>query len=181
MWTLVASLRYASLLSSLKKTLPGYSPDFSWNMREKSLPAPLFGMFNSFGFTGSRFIDLFFLPALFTHRPQDIENTIEIRGRDLISGLPKNIVVNSAEMKEALQECVNDIAECAHSVLEKTPPELAADIADKGIVMTGGGALLDGLDKLIQEYTKVPVYVAEDSVSCVAFGTGKVLDYIPEK
>lgn len=111
----------------------------------------------------------------------DIENTIEIRGRDLICGLPKNIVVNSVEMKEALQECVNAIAECAHSVLEKTPPELAADIADKGIVMTGGGALLDGLDKLVQEYTKVPVRVAEDSISCVAFGTGKVLDYIPEK
>lgn len=106
------------------------------------------------------------------------EKTMEIRGRDLITGLPKNITVSSKEMREALSEAVNAIAECTHTVLEKTPPELAADIADKGIIMTGGGALLNGLDKLIQEYTKVPVYVAEDSISCVAFGTGKVLDYI---
>ncbi|KYH34902.1 Rod shape-determining protein MreB [Clostridium tepidiprofundi DSM 19306] len=102
--------------------------------------------------------------------------TKEIRGRDLITGLPKNIEVTSEEMREALSEAVNAIAECTHSVLEKTPPELAADISDKGIVMTGGGALLNGLDKLIQEYTKVPVYVAEDSISCVALGTGKALE-----
>ncbi len=81
-------------------------------------------------------------------------------------------------MEEALKEAVTSIAECAHSVLEKTPPELAADIADKGIIMTGGGALLDGLDKLIEQVTNVPVYVAEDSVSCVAVGTGKMLDYV---
>jgi rod shape-determining protein MreB and related proteins len=104
--------------------------------------------------------------------------TKEIRGRDLITGLPKNIEVSSEEMREALSEAVNAIAECTHSVLEKTPPELAADIADKGIIMTGGGALLNGLDKLIQEYTNVPVYVAEDSISCVALGTGKFLEYI---
>ncbi len=106
------------------------------------------------------------------------EISMEIRGRDLITGLPKNIVVNSTEMREALGEAVAAIAECTHAVLEKTPPELAADIAEKGIVMTGGGALLDGLDKLIQDYTKVPVYVAEDSVSYVALGTGKALDFI---
>jgi len=106
------------------------------------------------------------------------EVTMEIRGRDLVTGLPKNITVSSGEMVEALREPVNAIAECTHSVLEKTPPELAADIAEKGIVMTGGGALLHGLDKLIQDYTKVPVYVAEDAVSCVAMGTGKFLDYI---
>jgi len=106
------------------------------------------------------------------------EMSMEIRGRDLITGLPKNITVSSEEMREALMEPVNAIAECTHSVLEKTPPELAADIADKGIVMTGGGALLNGLDKLIQSVTKVPVYVAEDAVSCVALGTGKSLDYI---
>jgi len=106
------------------------------------------------------------------------EMSMEIRGRDLITGLPKNITISSEEMREALMEPVNAIAECTHSVLEKTPPELAADIADKGIVMTGGGALLNGLDKLIQEVTKVPVYVAEDAVSCVALGTGKSLDYI---
>jgi len=106
------------------------------------------------------------------------EMSMEIRGRDLITGLPKNISISSEEMREALMEPVNAIAECTHSVLEKTPPELAADIADKGIVMTGGGALLNGLDKLIQDVTKVPVYVAEDAVSCVALGTGKSLDYI---
>lgn len=106
------------------------------------------------------------------------EVTMEIRGRDLITGLPKNIIVSSEEMREALKDTVNAIAECTHAVLERTPPELAADIADKGIVMTGGGALLNGLDKLIAEVTKVPVRVADDAVSCVALGTGKVLDYI---
>jgi len=109
---------------------------------------------------------------------QDEETTMEIRGRDLITGLPKNLQVTSEEIREALKEAVNSIAECTHSVLEKTPPELSADIADKGIVMTGGGSLLKGLDKLIQEITKVPVYLAEDPVSCVALGTGKVLDYM---
>ncbi|GCD08562.1 rod shape-determining protein [Clostridium tagluense] len=109
---------------------------------------------------------------------QDEETTMEIRGRDLITGLPKNLQVTSEEMREALKEAVNSIAECTHSVLEKTPPELSADIADKGIIMTGGGSLLKGLDKLIQEITKVPVYLAEDPVSCVALGTGKVLDYM---
>lgn len=106
------------------------------------------------------------------------EVTMEIRGRDLVSGLPKNINVSSEEMREALKETVNAIAECTHSVLERTPPELAADIADKGIIMTGGGALLYGLDKLIADAAKVPVRVAEDAVSCVALGTGLVLDYI---
>ncbi|MBU5486109.1 rod shape-determining protein [Clostridium sp. MSJ-11] len=109
---------------------------------------------------------------------RDEEVTMEIRGRDLVTGLPKNITVSSEEMREALSEPVTAIAECTHSVLEKTPPELASDIADKGIVMTGGGALLHGLDKLIQDITKVPVHVAEDAVSCVALGTGKVLDFV---
>ncbi len=106
------------------------------------------------------------------------EVTMEIRGRDLITGLPKNITVSSEEMREALKEPVNAITECAHSVLEKTPPELAADIADKGILMTGGGSLLYGLDKLIQDATQVPVHVSEEAVSCVAIGTGMVLDYL---
>lgn len=109
--------------------------------------------------------------------PKEVEETMEIRGRDLITGLPKNIEVSSAEMREALDEAVNAIADCAHSVLEKTPPELAADISDKGITMTGGGSLLNGLDKLIENVTKVPVYVAEDPVSCVALGTGSSLEY----
>ena len=106
------------------------------------------------------------------------EVTMEIRGRDLITGLPKNIVVSSEEMRIALKEIVNSIADTTHAVLEKTPPELAADIAEKGIFMTGGGALLNGLSDLIREVTKVPVYVAEDPVSCVALGTGKVLEYL---
>jgi rod shape-determining protein MreB len=106
------------------------------------------------------------------------EITMEIRGRDLITGLPKNIIVSSEEMREALRETVNAIADCTHSVLEKTPPELAADIAEKGILMTGGGSLLNGLDSLIAEVTKVPVRIADNAVSCVAEGTGKVLEYI---
>lgn len=110
--------------------------------------------------------------------PREEEITIEIKGRDLITGLPKNITISSEETREALEECIIAIAECAHSVLEKTPPELAADIIENGIVMTGGGALLDGLDKYISTYTKVPVYVAEDPVSCVAIGTGKALDFM---
>lgn len=109
---------------------------------------------------------------------KESEVTMEIRGRDLITGLPKNITVSSEEMREALKDTVNAIAECTHSVLEKTPPELAADIADNGILMTGGGALLDGLDKLIEDVTKVPVKIADDTVSCVAIGTGKILDYL---
>ncbi|ABK62499.1 MULTISPECIES: rod shape-determining protein [Clostridium] len=104
--------------------------------------------------------------------------TMDIKGRDLVTGLPKNLTITSEEMREALSESVNAIAECTHSVLEKTPPELAADIADKGIVMTGGGALLHGLDKLIEQVTKVPVSVAEESVSSVALGTGNVLKFL---
>ncbi|MFL0267201.1 rod shape-determining protein [Candidatus Clostridium radicumherbarum] len=106
------------------------------------------------------------------------EVTMEIRGRDLITGLPKNITVSSEEMREALSDTVNSIADCTHAVLEKTPPELAADIADKGIIMTGGGSLLNGLDKLIASVTNVPVFVAEEPVSCVAIGTGKALEYL---
>ncbi|WP_438335160.1 rod shape-determining protein [Clostridium cochlearium] len=106
------------------------------------------------------------------------ENFMDIKGRDLISGLPKNITVSSSEMRDALIEPINTIAESTHAILEKTPPELAADISDKGIVMTGGGALLNGLDKLISEVTHVPVYVSENAVTCVAIGTGKMLEYL---
>lgn len=106
------------------------------------------------------------------------EEFMDVRGRDLITGLPKNITVSSEEMREALHEVINAIAQCTHSVLEKTPPELAADIAEKGIIMTGGGALLNGLDKFIQKFTQVDVIVAEDPISCVVKGTGKFLDYI---
>lgn len=105
---------------------------------------------------------------------QDIE--MEIRGRDVISGLPKTITVYSSEMLEALIEPAEQIIEAVHSVLEKTPPELSGDIKDKGIYMTGGGCLIDGLDKLLQERTGINVMVAQDSVSCVALGTGKALE-----
>jgi rod shape-determining protein MreB len=111
-----------------------------------------------------------------TAYPRDEEITMDIRGRDLLSGLPKTLTVNSEEMREALSETVSTIIDAVHSVLEKTPPELAADISDKGIYMTGGGALLYGLDKLIEQRTKVPVHVAEDAISCVAYGTGKALE-----
>ena len=105
---------------------------------------------------------------------QDVE--MDIRGRDLITGLPKTLTVHSSEMMEALEEPVNMIVDAVHSVLEKTPPELAADISDRGIYMTGGGCLIDGLDKLLQERTGINVMIAEDAVSCVALGTGKALD-----
>lgn len=105
---------------------------------------------------------------------QDAE--MDIRGRDLITGLPKTITIHSSEMLEAMLEPAMMIVDAVHSVLEKTPPELAADISDKGIYMTGGGCLVDGLDKLLEEKTGIHVMIAEDTVSCVALGTGKALD-----
>ena len=105
---------------------------------------------------------------------QDVE--MDVRGRDLTSGLPRTIAVRSSEMLEALMEPAMMIVDAVHSVLEKTPPELAADISDKGIYMTGGGCLVDGLDKLLQEKTGINVMIAQDAVSCVALGTGKALD-----
>ena len=105
---------------------------------------------------------------------QDVD--MEVRGRDLITGLPKTLKVYSSEMLEALIEPAMMIVDSVHSVLEKTPPELAADISDRGIYMTGGGCLIDGLDKLLQEKTGINVMIAEDTVSCVALGTGKALD-----
>lgn len=105
---------------------------------------------------------------------QDLE--MEIRGRDLATGLPVSVVVKSSEMMEALAEPAMAIVDAVHSTLEKTPPELAADISDRGIYMTGGGCLVDGLDKLIQEKTGINVMIAEDAISCVALGTGKALE-----
>jgi len=105
---------------------------------------------------------------------QDLE--MEIRGRDLITGLPKTIIIHSSEMLEALLEPAMMIVDAVHSVLEKTPPELAADISDRGIYMTGGGCLVDGLDKLLQAKTGINVMIAQEAVSCVALGTGKALD-----
>ncbi len=105
---------------------------------------------------------------------QDME--MDVRGRDLITGLPKTITIYSSEMMEALEEPAMLIIDAVHSVLERTPPELAADISDKGIYMTGGGCLIDGLDRLLQEKTGINVMIAEDAISCVAKGTGKALD-----
>ncbi len=105
---------------------------------------------------------------------QDID--MDIRGRDLNSGLPKTITIHSSEMLEALIEPAMQVVDSVHSVLERTPPELIADISDKGIYMTGGGSLVDGLDKLLQEKTGINVMIANDTVSCVALGTGKALE-----
>ena len=108
--------------------------------------------------------------------PKIQDTEMEIRGRDLGTGLPSTLKVRSSEMLEALIEPAMMIVEAVHSVLERTPPELAADISDKGIYMTGGGCLVDGLDKLLQEKTGINVMIAQDTVSCVALGTGKALD-----
>jgi len=102
--------------------------------------------------------------------------TMEIKGRDLISGIPKTIVITETEVREALNEPVSVILDTIKVTLENTPPELASDLVDKGIVLAGGGALLLGLDKLIREETGLPVIVADDPLSAVARGVGKMLD-----
>jgi rod shape-determining protein MreB len=101
------------------------------------------------------------------------ELTMEIRGRDLINGLPKTVKITSEEVREALSEPIASIVEAVKSVLEKTPPELAADIIDRGIILTGGGALLRGLDTLLAEVTGIPALIADDPLSCVVIGTGQ--------
>lgn len=113
------------------------------------------------------------------NRPEVL--TMDIRGRNLITGLPKTITVSSEDTEEALREVTAQIVEAVHSVLEKTPPELASDIADRGIVMTGGGSLLQGLDQLIEEKTGINVITADDPLTCVAIGTGKYVEYLSEK
>ena len=102
----------------------------------------------------------------------------DVRGRDLVTGLPKTITVSSKETEEALREPVNQIVETIHSVLEKTPPELAADIADRGIVLTGGGSLLRGLEELIYSRTGINTITAEDPMTAVAVGTGKYVEFL---
>ncbi|SIT69441.1 rod shape-determining protein [Edaphobacillus lindanitolerans] len=109
--------------------------------------------------------------------PGTAEKTIDVRGRDLATGLPKGITVTSAQAAEAIRESVRAIVLGARNVLEQTPPELSADIIDRGIMLTGGGALLDGLDKLLTEELKVPVYLAENPLGCVVAGTGIMLDH----
>jgi len=105
-------------------------------------------------------------------------DTMEIRGRDLLTGLPKTIEITAKEIGVALKDTVFAIVEAVKNTLEKTPPELAADIMDRGIVLTGGGALLRNLDKVISEETNMPVLIAENPLDCVAIGTGKALDHI---
>jgi rod shape-determining protein MreB and related proteins len=102
--------------------------------------------------------------------------TMEVKGRDLIDGIPKTIVIGDDEIRESLREPIMTIVDAVRTALERTPPELAADIVDKGIVLTGGGALLKGLDLLLRQETNLPITVAEDPLSCVVLGTGKVLD-----
>ncbi|MDO4282012.1 MAG: rod shape-determining protein MreB [Clostridia bacterium] len=110
--------------------------------------------------------------------PKTVTERMAVKGRDLTSGLPVEFEVTSEEIYEALRECAEKILEGVHSVLEETPPELAADISERGIYITGGGGLVDGLDKLIEERTGISVMIAEDAQSCVAIGTGKALNHI---
>ncbi|HPD00910.1 MAG TPA: rod shape-determining protein, partial [Acetivibrio sp.] len=106
------------------------------------------------------------------------EENMEIRGRDLITGLPKNITITASEVMEALKDPIYAIVDSIKITLEKTPPELAADIMDRGIMLTGGGALLKGLDRLIRDETGMPVNIAENPLDCVVMGSGKVLEEI---
>lgn len=110
--------------------------------------------------------------------PAEEERFMEVRGRNLVTGLPVNLTISSSDMLEALEETITTIADAVHSVLEKTPPELAADISEKGIVMTGGGCLIQGLDKLIAKRTGLDVKIADEAVSCVAKGTGQSLEHM---
>lgn len=113
-----------------------------------------------------------------TVKPSGIQAEMDIRGRDMVSGLPHTLTISSKEVQEALWEPVSAIVAAAKSVLERTPPELSADIIDRGVVLTGGGALLHGLDELLFEQLHVPVWVAEDPMHCVVKGTGMMLDHL---
>ena len=106
------------------------------------------------------------------------DESMDIRGRDMVTGLPRTITIHSSEIESALHESVAMIVQSAKNVLEKTPPELSADIIDRGVILTGGGALLHGIDQLLMEELKVPVFVAENPMDCVAIGTGIMLDNI---
>jgi rod shape-determining protein MreB len=107
--------------------------------------------------------------------PIDKETSLEVKGRDLVAGLPKTLTVTSQEVREALLEPIEQITDAVRITLERCPPELSADLVDRGLVLAGGGALLRGLDKLLQEETGLPVHVAEDPLSAVAEGTGRAL------
>ena len=113
--------------------------------------------------------------------PRPEMTTMDVRGRNLVTGLPKTMTVTSDEMMDALKEPAMHIVEAVHNVLERTPPELAADVYERGIVMTGGGSLLRGLDELIEEKTGINTMVAEDAMTVVATGTGKFIEFIHDK
>ena len=104
----------------------------------------------------------------------------EINGLDLLSGLPKTVTVNSEELREAMQECADEVIDAVKQTLEQTPPELAADIVESGIILAGGGAKLRGLGRLISVNVDIPVYIAEEPMECAAIGTGKNLDFMAE-
>ncbi len=110
--------------------------------------------------------------------PMDPEQQIEVKGRDLVTGIPQNIIITSEEVRKAISEQVDSIVQAVRIALEQTPPELAADIVDRGIVLTGGGALLKGLDQLLREETSLPITVVDDPLSTVVVGTGRALDNI---
>ena len=109
------------------------------------------------------------------------ESSMEVRGRNLVTGLPKTVTVTSEETREALREATAQIVEAVHSVLERTPPELAADISDRGIVLTGGGSMLQGLEQLIEEKTGITTMTADDPMTAVAIGTGQYIEYLGTK
>lgn len=113
--------------------------------------------------------------------PQSQAETMDVRGRNLVTGLPKTVTVSSEETEEALREPTLQIVEAVHSVLEKTPPELAADVADRGIVLTGGGSLLRGLEELIEDRTGINTMTADEPMTCVAIGTGKFVEFLAGK
>jgi rod shape-determining protein MreB len=110
--------------------------------------------------------------------PLEEELTMEVRGRDQISGLPKTVVVSSQEATQAVQDCLASIVQTVRSVLERTPPELASDVIDRGIVLTGGGSLLRHLDLLLTQETGVPCQAAENPMDCVAIGAGAALEHL---
>ncbi len=110
--------------------------------------------------------------------PMQHELAMDVRGRDQITGLPKTVVVTTNEVTTALQDCLASIVQAARTVLERTPPEMASDVVDRGIILTGGGALLRGLDELISQQTNVPCQVAENPLDCVAIGAGAALEYL---
>jgi rod shape-determining protein MreB len=114
--------------------------------------------------------------AIGTAYPDDEVRSMEVKGRDLVAGVPKTLELKSEEVREALSEPVNAVVESVKIALERTPPELAADIVDKGIVLVGGGSLLRNLDVLLRESTGLPVMLAEDPLTAVAIGTGRTLD-----